>query len=214
MRTQEEMISRLIASIPYSPKAPFSLDLVARDIENLRRELGGLDKVAEIVKVSEGMLNQFLKVKKLSPKIQKLVSDRVVDGVTLVHNLAKFSYPDQEVIVNEIISGNLKGTDVRLLSPLRTQYTDADIKQLIEKLKNSENKKVSVIKFNSEDLHKEVEKLRKDLVRIVGKEELIDLLLSNGEGSIKLTSKGEKELRSAAKRQKKSFQEFTYSILQ
>jgi len=108
----------------------------------------------------------------------------------------------------------LKGKDVRLLSTLRTQYADADIKQSIEKLKNSENKKVSVIKFNSKDLHKEIEKLRRDLVRIVGKEELVDLLLLDGEGSIKLTMKGEKQLRSAAKRQRKSFQEFTYSILQ
>ena len=214
MRTADEIIPRIIVSIPHSAKVPFSLNEIAQDIEELSTLLGGISKVAEIAGISEGMLNQFLRVKKLPPKIQALVANRTIDSVSLVHNLAKFSAQDQESIVEEIISGNINAQDVRLLSPLRKQFLEYTIGQLVEKLKKSENQKVSIIKFSSEDLHKSIEALRGEIIKIVGSAELIDLLMTDNEGAIKMTQKGELQLRKAARQKHKTLQEFTYTILQ
>jgi hypothetical protein len=213
MKTADYIIPRLFASIPHSSNAPFNLIEIADDIQELNNISGGLDKVSNIVGVSKGMLNRFLKVKKLTPQTKNLVKKRIIDSVSIVDDLTKFSDDDQNFIVAEIIADNIKGKDIRLLSPLRKQFPDIDIYLLIEKLKKSENKKISVIKFDTQDLSKDIDNLRKDLINITGNNELVDLSLNNSEGSIKLTSKGEKELRSAAKKQRKTFQEFIYSIL-
>ena len=214
MRTADEIIPRIIVSIPHSAKAPFSLSEIANDIEDLSNLLGGINKVAEIAGISEGMLNQFLRVKKLTPKIQALIANRTIDSVSLLHNLAKFSAQDQENIVEEFFLGNINSQHLRLLSPLRKQFPQCAVSQLIEKLKKSENQKVSVIKFSSEDLHKTIEALRREIVKIVGSSELIDLLMTDNEGAIKMTQKGELQLRKAAKQKHKTLQEFTYTILQ
>ncbi len=214
MRTADEIIPRIIVSIPHSSNVPFALNEIAQDVEELSTLLGGLNKVAEIAGISEGMLNQFLRVKKLTPKLQDLVGNRTIDSVSFVHNLAKFSAQDQESIVEEIILGNMSRQDVRLLSPLRKQFPEYTVSQLIEKLKKSEDQKVSVIKFSSDDLHKSIEALRREIIKIVGTAELIDLLMTDKEGAIKMTQKGELQLRKAAKQKHKTLQEFTYTILQ
>ena len=213
MRTADEIIPRIIVSIPYSEKGPFSISEISQDIEELSALLGGVSKVAEIAGISQGMLNQFLRIKKLAPKLQALVANRTLNRISLVNDLAKFSVEDQEDLVPRILSGELSGQEIRLLSPLRTQFTQHTIGELIEKLKKSENQKVSVIKFDVQDLHKPIEGVRRELVDIVGPE-LLELWLDGKEGAIKVTSKGERQLRKAARLKRKSLQDFTYTILQ
>ena len=48
------------------------------------------------------MLNQFLRVHKLSSKAKGLVKNREIDSVSIVHNLAKFSDTDQDIIAERI----------------------------------------------------------------------------------------------------------------
>lgn len=213
MPTTDEIIPRIIVSIPYSEKGPFSISEIAQDIEELAILLGGLSKVAEIAGVSPGMLHQFLRVKKLTPKLQALVANRTLNRVSLVNDLAKFSAEDQEVLAPLILSGELSGQQLRLLSPLRAQFAQHAIGELIEKLKKSENQKVSVIKFDAQDLHKPIEGVRRELTDIVGPE-LLELWLDGQDGTIKVTPKGERQLRKAARLKHKSLQDFTYTILQ
>lgn len=212
METTEHIIARLILSTKRRVRE-FDLIQVADDIERLKNEMEGLKPVSEILEISEGMLNKFLKVKSTSPKIQKYVKSRVIDSVALVNELGKFSLSEQDILIDLIINKVLHPIDLRYLHPLRTKYIDISIEQLVNRLNESKNKKVSIIKFNEEDLHKPITELELALKNIVGEKELINLEINNKFGTIRITPKGEKILRDSAKRQRKTLQDFTYSIL-
>ena len=212
MRTEDEVVPRLLVST-HRQKRPFNIIDIADDIDWLSNHLGGLSSVSVLLGVSTGMLNQFLRVRKLTSKAQALVKNRDIDSVTAVHNLAKFSAEDQDEIAHQISQGLLNYLDIRLLSPLRKQFSDASVKVIIQKLKNSENQKVSVIQFPADTIHKDIEEVRRELSEIIGSSEIIDLVLNNDVGVIKITPKGEQALRKAARRRKKTLQEFTYAML-
>lgn len=213
MKTEYEVVPRLLIST-HKQKRPFSIIDVADDIDWLSNHLGSLSAVSAILNVSSGMLNQFLRVRNLTPEAQALVKKREIDSVTAVHNLAKFSAKDQDEISNLIKQDSLSYLDIRLLSPLRKQFPDTPIEFLVEKLKNSQNRKVSVIQFPVETLHKDIEEVRRELSDIIGPEEIVDIVVDNQIGAIKITPKGEQTLRKEARRQKKTLQEFTYAVLQ
>ena len=213
MKTENEVIARLIANTRRQ-KRPFTIIEIAEDIVWLSNHLGGLSAAAAVLGISAGMLNQFLRVQKLTPKAQALVKSREIDSVKAVHNLAKFSSADQDAIIEQVLQGRLKYADIQLLSPLRKQLSNEPIENLIQKLKKSENIKVSIIQFPAESLHRDIKALREDLSRITGPSEVIDVVLNNGIGAMKFTKKGEQALRQAARRHKKTLRDFTYAMLQ
>jgi predicted HTH domain antitoxin len=213
MKTEIEVIARLLQSTN-TQKRPFNLIEVAEDIDWLSKHLGSLDKVSEILSVSEGMLSQFLRVKNIDSSIIEFIKNRKIDSVAIVQNLAKFSAFDQKEIANLLLEEKLTGKDIRLLNPLRRQYPNETIISLIEKLKESENKRVSVIEFDTEDLHKDISNLQLEIGRIIGIEELVSVNVRGKDGFIRITPKGEQKLRKAAKINRKTLQDFTYSILQ
>lgn len=212
MKTEAEVIGRLIANTR-RPKRSLSIIDIAEDVDWLSRYLGGLSKAASVLSISAGMLNQFLRVQKLTPKVQNLVKAREIDSVSIVHNLAKFSAADQDAIVEYIKQGQLAYSDLRLLHPLRKQLPEEPVETLIEKLQNSKNIKVSIVHFPAESLQRDINELRSELSSITGPAEVVDVVLDNGVGSMKLTRKGEQALRQAARRQNKTFRDFTYALL-
>jgi hypothetical protein len=213
MKTEIEVIGRLLQSTN-THKRPYNLIEVAEDIEWLSKDLGGINKVSEILGISNGMLNQFLKVKKITPNILPLIKNRTIDSVAIIHNLSKFSSKDQEEISEALIAKKLDGKDIRLLSPFRSQFPNEPILSLIGKLKESENKKVSVITFDSEDLHKDILNLQSEISKIIGVEDLVGINILGKNGFIRMTPMGEKKFRKTAKINRKTLQDYTYSILQ
>jgi hypothetical protein len=213
MKTETEVIGRLIANT-HRPKRTLSIVDIAEDISWLSKHLGSLSAAASVLSISAGMLNQFLRVQKLSPKARVLVKRREIDSVSVVHNLAKFSPADQDIIVERIKQRQLGYSDLRLLNPLRKQLPNEPIEKLILKLQDSKNIKVSVVQFPAESLHRGIDELRTELSSITGPSEVVDVVLDNGIGSMKLTQKGEKALRQAARRQHKTLRDFTYALLQ
>ena len=213
MKTESEVIGRLIANTR-RPKRALSIFEIAEDIGWLSSHLGSLSAAASVLSISAGMLNQFLRVSKLSPNAQELVKNREIDSVSIVHNLAKFSPADQDIIVEQIKQGQIAYSDLRLLNPLRKKLPNEPIEKLIKKLDDSKNIKVSIVQFPAESLHRDIDELRKELSSITGSSEIVDVVLDNGVGSMKLTRKGEQALRQAARSQHKTLRDFTYALLQ
>lgn len=213
MRTEEEIIPRLILSIPFTSQSPYSIVEIAKDIEDLKNMKGSLSKISDFIGVSEGMLNQFIRVNKIVPKGKELVSKRIIDSVSLVNNLAKFSENDQNYLITEFIDNKITSSDIKLLSPLRRQFPNESISNLIEKLKKSENQKVSIINFDINELKKSIPTLKIEIEKIIDSSELIDLSSTNQIGTIKITPKGEKILRKVAKQNHKSLQNYIYLLL-
>lgn len=213
MKTETDVLSRLLVST-HRKKRPFNIFEIAEDIVWLSNHLGSLSEVSDVLNISTGMLNQFLHVYRLSDKAKELVKIRVIDSVTVVHNLSKFSIEDQDEIINKIVKGILNYNDIRLVNPLRKQFPEISISEIIQKLKISENRKISVIKFPSDLLHKSIEQLRSELSNIIGPSEVVDLVLDEDVGSIKVTPQGEQLLRNEARRYKKTLQEYTQAMLE
>lgn len=212
MKTEIEVIARLLQSTK-TQKRNFSIVAIAEDIEWLNNHLGGLDKVADILGISEGMLRQFLSVKKIDLSVLDLVKTRKIDSVSVVSNLSKFSENDQKEMVALLLEKQITGNEIRLLSPLKKQFPTESITQLAKKLKDSKNKKIAVIAFDAQDLDKDVSTLKQDLTNITGINDLIGININGNEGFIKLTFEGEKKLREKAKAEHQSLKDFTYSIL-
>lgn len=213
MKTETEVIGRLLANTR-RPKRALSIFEIAEDIDWLSNHLGSLSAAASVLSISASMLNQFLRVYKLSPKAQVLVKNREIDSVSTVYNLAKFSAADQDAIAEYIKQGQLIYSDLRLLNPLRKKLPNEPIEKLIKKLQDSKNIKVSIVQFPAESLHRDIDELRTELSSITGPSEVVDVVLNNGIGFMTLTRKGEQALRQAARRQHKTLRDFTYALLQ
>ena len=78
---------------------------------------------------------------------------------------------------------------------------------------SSKNIKVSVIKFEKEELKKSVEELENALIKIVGEDNFIEIEISEKIYSIKITKRGESLLRNFAKLQKHSLHQTVRKLL-
>jgi hypothetical protein len=212
MATTDEIIAKLILSTKRKNRE-YDLVEIAESIDLLRNKLGSLKDVSDVIGISPGMLNQFLKVFKLSEPLKQLVRDRKIDSVNMVHNLSKFDEHDQNRIAVAIVEKRLNSEDLRFLSPLRTELPNESIDHLIDKTISSKNIKVSVIMFHTENLLKDVHKLEEQLVEIIGRDNLLSISVKPETSEIKLTKNGEKQLRELASRRKITLQELMGQML-
>jgi hypothetical protein len=189
MATTDEIIAKLILSTKRKNRE-YDLVEIAESIDLLRNKLGSLKDVSDVIGISPGMLNQFLKVFKLSEPLKQLVRDRKIDSVNMVHNLSKFDEHDQNRIAVAIVEKRLNSEDLRFLSPLRTELPNESIDHLIDKTISSKNIKVSVIMFHTENLLKDVHKLEEQLVEIIGRDNLLSISVKPETSEIKLTKNG------------------------
>lgn len=209
----EEVISRIFLNTKRKVRRD-NLIQIADDILWLKNELGSLQKVADATNVSAGMLNRFLSVDKLSPKIKTLVEERQIDKVSEVNDLTKFDFEDQEQIAQLLVSKKLSGKNLKILPVLKKQFPKENINTLAERVIKSENIKVYSISFYIGDLKKSKESLRNYLIDLIGDKEVINVVFLTNAGNIKITEKGEKLLRSKAKDEKLTFKQFINKILQ
>ena len=194
-------------------KRLLSITEFAEEVNKLQNQSYTLNEISLALGLKKEMLNQFLSVKKLSNPIKELVANRDIDSVSMVFYLSKFNAHDQLCISNFIINGKLNSQDLKTLKPLQTKNSNIPIKQLIEKLLSSKNIKVSVIKFEKEELKKSVEELENALIKIVGEDNFIEIEISEKIYSIKITKRGESLLRNFAKLQKHSLHQTVRKLL-
>jgi hypothetical protein len=202
-----KVIARLILSTRRKSRN-FSLFEIASDILYLKNSFGNLSEVSKLVGVSPGMLNQFLSVFNLPEFVLGMVKERKIDSVSMVHYLTRFKEADIISLSKLIVSKELSSQDLRILLPFRKQHPNADILDLVKKIKSSKNIKISVIRIDKSDTEKSILELTKAFVNEVGKENLYAIEENINFIDIKLLKEGETILRQKARLEKKSLQEF------
>jgi hypothetical protein len=208
---KQDEINKIIARLILSTRRKsrnFSIYDIASDILYLKTSFGNLNEVAKLVGVSSGMLNQFLSVFNLPEFVLKMVKERKIDSVSIVHYLSKFKEADVISLSQLLVSRELSSQDLRILLPFRKAHPNEDILNLVEKLNSSKNIKVSVIRINKSDTEKSIIELTQVFVSEVGRENLYAIEEKNDFLDIKLLKSGESILRQKAKAKKKSLHEF------
>lgn len=211
MTATSTLVGRIIASTKRK-KRTLSIVEIAQDIRSLKEQLGSIQKVADVIGISTGMLNQFLSVFNLPTNVQALVNDRKIDSVALVFTLSKFSKDDISSLIQPITDGTLTSQDLKALLPYRRQHKNENIVELFERLKNSKNIKAAVIRLPS-NLVQDKLKLESVLKSKVGNENYLETEESNDFTDFKVTRHGEKILRQAAKEQKSTLQQYILRLL-
>lgn len=209
---EQSVIARLLKSTR-TQKRPCSLIEIANDIKWLQDQMGRLENVSQTVGISTEMLKQFLSVKQLSPKVQELVKTRKIDSVTIVYYIRNFSENEQLAIANEVIAGRLSTGDVRALVPLKKSFPHLSIDELILRLQKSKNIKVYVAYFQIPSSIKKIESLEKHFAKIVGKDEIISLSMTDHIGTLELTSVGRKKIMEAARKRNLTLRKFVDRVV-
>ena len=212
MESKEQIVFALLGNINTRKRENNLMD-IAKDIQKLQQHVGSLHNVANMLHVSVGMLQKFLKVSKLSSVVQQLVKERKIDSVEIVYNLAKFSTTEQVIIAQAVLNNTLNSQDLRDLCPLRKNFPNEPIEHLIERVIKSKDQKISVIRFYVQDLKKDQTLFEQELSHILHAE-LLALEYNQHIGTIKVSQKGEKMLRRLAKQNKQTLQNYTYSLLE
>jgi hypothetical protein len=213
-RQREIVIARLIANTR-KKKRPHSLVQIARDIRWLERDLGSLKAVSDIpgISISTDMLSQFLSVERLCPQVRKLVSNRKIDLVNVVHYMRNFDSEAQQSIAEEVIAGRLSASDVRALAPLHKAVPDLTTSQLVSRIKESRDIKIYVAYFRIPPRLKNIDSLKIRFGEILGHTEIVSFSAKNLVGTLEMTSVGYKRLREAAKKHNMSVRRFVDVIL-
>lgn len=69
-------------------------------------------------------------MEKLCPEVKKLVEERKIDSIKVVHNMRSFDPEAQKIIAKEVLAGRLSGDDVKILAPFRKSSPELAIEQL------------------------------------------------------------------------------------
>ncbi len=212
MKNDEKIIARLIANTKRIKRQNSILE-IASDIEVLKKELGSIQRVSDLIGVSAGMLNKFLAVKKLANPLQQHIKSRKIDSVEAVANLAKFNFNEQEKLANLLAEGTINSQDLRLVHPLMKAYPNLEVEELARMILESKDKKISVISFDKSNLKRPLSKVRKNFEIMVGLDGLVGIEMINGTGKIRLSKKGEKALRQIAKESRTTLGELVQNLL-
>jgi hypothetical protein len=213
---RQEELNKVTARVILSTKRKsrqYNLIEVASDIQTLKTSLGNLNEVAKVIGISPGMLNQFLSVFKLPKKVLKLVEERKIDSVAIVHFLTKYSNEDNIQLADLIVSNKLSSQDLKVLLPYRKQFPNEKIVDLVEKLHRSKNVKVSVIRLSEDETSKSFNELNDLFSAQVGVENIIEIEKNTKNIDIKLSKKGEKILRETAKKNKLTLQKYVFKLI-
>jgi hypothetical protein len=196
---QEAAVARLIGNT-LRKKRPNNLIEIARDIRWLEKDLGGLKAVSNIIGISTGMIRRFLSVEELCPEVQKLVKERKIDLINVVHYMRNFGPKAQKTIAKKVIAGQLSANDIRVLAPLHNSFPSISIHKLISRVQRAKNIKVYVAYFRIPIGFDNIEGLKRRFEKVVGKDNIVSLSLKDSIGTLELNSIGQKKLREEAKR--------------
>lgn len=208
----EETIGRIIANTRRQ-KRQSDLIVVSADVKMLCDAVGSIEAAAHAVMLSTSMITQFLSIEKLSSEVKRFFKSRLIDSVSIGFYLSKFNPNDQIILAKLVIDNRVNSSELRLLLPLRKQHPTLSISELVDKLQSSQNKKVSVIRFELEDSVEPIEKIRNRLLNLISITDLVSVEQRSSQGEIKVLKSGEDKLRSIAKNKRISFQQLIYELI-
>ena len=209
---QNQIVARLILNTKRNKRLNNLVD-IADDIDQLANELGGINKVAQLIGLSTDMLNQFLSVKKLAQEVKGRVKLRELDGVSVVNYITKYNNEDQAYLANEYVKGVLNSQDIRAIGPLKTNFPSTPISELAKKVQTSKNIKVSVF-YVQLPKKLDIQSITSRIENVIGSNNIISIEVKGLLGIIKLTKEGENILRQKIKEEKgETLKTFLQSLL-
>jgi len=197
-RKLDEALAVLIASTR-RVRRKLSLLQIAEWLEVARRELGGLQAVAERIGLSEEMLRQFGSVRNLSPGVKKLVAQRRIDSVDVAHRLTKLAVGEQLPVARALVRGQLNSDDVRAIVSLRRSAPTLSLQRIIQRVKDSENIREYLAYFAVPPDARDKGLLRARLGAVVGDRNIRSLTIRGALGTVALSAEGRGRLAQAAK---------------
>ena len=207
---KEEAIATLIACTRRK-RRPKSITEIAGIIEFLFKELGSYKKVGETVGLSTEMLREFRSVKFLDPTLRILVDKRVIDSVDLVYRMSKLNPKAQKAVIEKFLKDDLTGDDARVVKSFQRRNSQS-IRNTISKIMKSRNIRTYIVEFEI-PRGKKISQIRERFEKIVGKTEIISLVVNGKVAALELSYKGQKKLRERAKEKKITLRKFVLRLL-
>lgn len=180
-------------------------------IEFLHKELGTYRAVAERVGLSTEMLREFRSVRLLDPEVRELVEKRVIDSVDLVYRISKLDPKTQKAVVDKVLKDQMTGDDARVVKSLVVGRKGSGKAAILQTMK-SRDIKTYLIQFRMPKERTSCQ-LRGDFSKIIGGREIVSFKFEKGMAVLELSYRGQKELRIAAKRRKKTLRKFVADLL-
>lgn len=209
---REEIIARLLGNTRRRNR-PNNIVKIAGDIRLLENDLGSLKEISGALGITTQMLRRFLSVEKLDLEVKNMVRRREIDSVAIIDILRRFEPESQRAIAKEIILGHLDVDNMKVLSALCMAPSNKTIEDLISSVRDSENKKVYVIKFKISKDSESIERIRKRFQKIVDAENMISFTISKALGTLELTNLGRKKMIEAAKTEGLSLRRLVANII-
>jgi hypothetical protein len=190
-----------------------SLVEIAQDIRWLEKDMGSLKAVAEVLKLTTEMLGRFLSVERLCPEVRKIVQERKIDLINVVHYMRIFSPREQKVIANVVTSGDLSGEDIRVLAPLHRSQPNLSIEQLISHVRKAKNIRMYVAYLPVPDNFKNAGVIKGRLTKIVGETGIASFNIKGKVITMMFSADGHKKIREAAKGKNLSLGQYLKSLI-
>ena len=183
----------ILISNTRSTKRPLPLTEVAHWLDVAVKKLGSYSAVADRLGLSTKMLRQFSYVRRLTPRVQRLVAARKVDSVDAITHLAMLSAKHQQAVADAIAHGLMDISDIRSIVQLhRANYSDS-IEAILKRVQKSKTQREYVAEFVVRGSRNRGEIL-KAFQKFISPKEIARLELNGALGRLVLTETGKKEL--------------------
>jgi len=157
------------------------------------KKLGSYSAVADRLGLSTKMLRQFSYVRRLTPRVQRLVAARKVDSVDAITHLAMLSAKHQQAVADAIAHGLMDISDIRSIVQLhRANYSDS-IEAILKRVQKTKTQREYVAEFVVRGSRNRGEIL-KAFQKFISPKEIARLELNGALGRLVLTETGKKEL--------------------
>jgi hypothetical protein len=194
-------------------RRPKDIVTLADNILYSKQQMGGLNKVAEAVRLSEQQLLDFLAVGKLCSEARKLVARRVIDSVDVVKTLSGLPANKQMILASYLAAGSISSKDVRIITSFAKKFPQRHLDDIVKNYNKSKDKRVYVLHFALPLNFRATERLRSEFQHIVGVSEITKFDCIKNKGTLEITPLGYKKLREEVRRKQTTIRKLVTSII-
>ena len=194
-------------------RRPKDIVTLADNILYAKRQMGGLNKVAEAVRLSEQQLLDFLAVEKLYSEVRELVARRVIDSVDVVKTISGLPENKQKTLANYLAAGRIASKDVRIITSFAKKFPHRLIEDVVKNYDKSKDKRVYVLHFTLPLNFRATARLRSEFQHVVGISEIARIECTKNNGTLEITPLGYKNLRETVRRKRTTIRKLVTFII-
>ncbi len=209
----DELTVRLIRNtIKRNSSRADNILIIAKDIQELIELTGSIKKAANILNISQVMLQKFLSVNKLSDPVKKLVEERKFDNVQAIYDIKSLSASEQLIIAKLVIDKKITGTDVKAIIPQKNASKNLPIEKIVAQLIASKDIKIysAFIALSKKLSSTELEKI---LFSTIDKRLIYSVSIKNNAAKISFTKEGYAFIKKEVKTKKQTIKQYLNFII-